>query len=110
MTVACYIATADSGSPLFTPTWTKVGTIVVGGGGGASTTTRAGQTLTVVRDGLTQRGGTCPEFGIAIESEANPGGSVTFTSVTYETAVTGPNETSATAAGVSAVPFTVIPT
>ena len=110
MTVACYIATADSGSPLFTPTWTKVGTIVVGGGGGASTTTRTGQTLTVVRDGLTQRGGTCPEFGIAIESEANPGGSVTFTSVTYETAVTGPTETSATAAGVSAVPFTVIPT
>lgn len=108
--VACYIATADTGSPNFTPTWTKVGTITAGGAGGNnSTTTRTGLTLTVVRDGLTQRGGTTAEFGIAIESELNPGGSVTFTSVTYETATTGPTETSGTAAGVSPVPFMVVP-
>jgi hypothetical protein len=36
MVVACYIATADSGSPNFTPTWTKVGTISAGGIGGTS--------------------------------------------------------------------------
>lgn len=110
MTVACYIATADSGSPLFTPTWTKVGTITAGGIGGlSSTTTRTGLTLTVVRDGLTQRGGTTAEFGVAIESELVSGGTLTFTSVTYETATTGPTETSGTAAGVSPVPYMVIP-
>jgi hypothetical protein len=108
--VACYIATADSGSPNFTPTWTKVGTISAGGIGGTSgTTTRAGLTLTVVRDGLTQRGGTTAEFGVAIESELVAGGTLTFTSVTYETATTGPTETSGTAAGVSPVPYMVIP-
>lgn len=108
--VGIYIATADSGSPLFTPTWTLVGSLSVNGLGGASaTTSRTGRALTVVRDGLTQRGGTCPEFGIGITSELVSGGSVTFTSVTYETA-TAPTETSATAAGISPVPYTVIPT
>jgi hypothetical protein len=86
-----------------------VGTYTVGGGGGASaTTTRSGLSVAVTRDGLGQRGGTCPEFGIGIYSELVAGGSVTFTSVTYDTA-TAPTETSATAAGVSPIPFTVIP-
>jgi hypothetical protein len=109
VTIGVYIATADSGATLYTPTWTLVGSLVVGGlGGGSSTTSRAGQSITVVRDGLTQRGGTCPEFGIAITRELVSGGSVTFTSVTYSTA-TAPTETSATAAGISSVPYTVIP-
>lgn len=110
MTVSVYIATADSGSPNFTPTWTLVGSVNVNGLGGSTlNTTRTGLSLTVVRDGLTQRGGTCHEFGISITSEVVSGGSVTFTSVTYETA-TAPTETSATAAGIAAVPYTVIPT
>jgi hypothetical protein len=109
LVVGLYIATADSGSPNFTPTWTLVGTYTVGGGGGASaTTTRSGLSVAVTRDGLGQRGGTCPEFGIGIYSELVAGGTVTFTSVTYDTA-TAPTETSATAAGVSPIPFTVIP-
>jgi hypothetical protein len=109
VTVGVYIATADSGATLYTPTWTLVGSITVGGLGGSSpTTSRSGQTVTVTRDGLTQRGGSCPEFGIAITSELVSGGTVTFTNVTYSTA-TAPTETSATAAGVSAVPYTVIP-
>ncbi len=109
LVVGLYIATADSGSPNFTPTWTLVGTYTVGGGGGASaTTTRSGLSVAVTRDGLGQRGGTCPEFGIGIYSELVTGGTVTFTSVTYNTA-TAPTETSATAAGVSPIPFTVIP-
>lgn len=109
LVVGLYIATADSGSPNFTPTWTLVGTYTVGGGGGASaTTTRSGLSVAVTRDGLGQRGGTCPEFGIGIYSELVSGGTVTFTSVTYDTA-TAPTETSATAAGVSPIPFTVIP-
>jgi hypothetical protein len=108
--VGVYIATADSGSPNFTPTWTLCGSVTVGGLGGASaTTTRSGQSITVVRDGLTQRGGTTPEFGIAITRELVSGGSITFTNVTYSTA-TAPTETSATAAGVAPVPYTVIPT
>jgi hypothetical protein len=107
--VGIYIATADSGSPNFTPTWTLVGSLTVGGLGGTSaTTSRTGRTITVVRDGLTQRGGTCPEFGVVISSEVVTGGTLTFTSVAYATA-TAPTETSATAAGVSAVPYTVIP-
>jgi len=110
VTVGVYIATSDSGATLFTPTWTLVGSITVGGVGGTSpTTSRSGQTVTVVRDGLTQRGGSCPEFGIAITSELVSGGTVTFTNVTYSTA-TAPTETSATAAGISPVPYTVIPT
>ena len=109
LVVGLYIATADSGSPLFTPTWTLVGTYTVGGGGGASaSTTRSGLSMVVNRDGLGQRGGTTPEFGIGIYSELVTGGSVTFTSVTYDTA-TAPTETSATAAGISPIPFTVIP-
>lgn len=110
VTVGVYIATADSGAALFTPTWTLVGSITVGGVGGTSpTTSRSGQTVTVTRDGLTQRGGSCPEFGIAITSELVSGGTLTFTNVTYSTA-TAPTETSATAAGISPVPYTVIPT
>ncbi len=109
LVVGVYIATADSGSPNFTPTWTLVGTLSVGGVGGTGlTTTRSGLSLAVTRDGLGQRGGTCPEFGIGIYSELVTGGSVTFTSVTYETATT-PTDTSATAAGVSPIPYTVIP-
>ncbi len=109
VTVGVYIATADSGSPNFTPTWTLVGSLTVGGVGGTSaTTSRTGRTITVVRDGLTQRGGTTPEFGIVIASEAVAGGTLTFTNVTYATA-TAPTETSATAAGVAAVPYTVLP-
>ena len=109
MVVSVYIATADSGSPNFTPTWTLVGSVNVNGlGGSVLNTTRTGLSITVVRDGLTQRGGTCPEFGIAITSEVMPGGSVTFNSVTYETA-TALTETSATADGIAAVPYTVIP-
>jgi len=109
LVVGLYIATADSGSPNFTPTWTLVGTYTVGGGGGASaSTTRSGLSMVVTRDGLGQRGGTTPEFGIGIYSELVTGGSVTFTSVTYDTA-TAPTETSATAAGISPIPFTVIP-
>lgn len=109
LTVGVYIATADSGSPNFTPTWTLVGSLNVGGGSGTLNTTRSGLSVTVVRDGLTQRGGTCPEFGIAITTEIVSGGSVTFTSVTYSTA-TAATETSATAAGVAPVLYTVIPT
>ena len=110
VTVGVYIATADSGATLYTPTWTLVGSITVGGLGGSSpTTSRTGQTVTVTRDGLTQRGGSCPEFGIAITSELVSGGTLTFTNVTYSTA-TAPTETSATAAGISPVPYTVIPT
>jgi hypothetical protein len=109
LVVGVYISTADSGSPNFTPTWTLVGTLSVGGVGGTGlTTTRSGLSLAVTRDGLGQRGGTCPEFGIGIYSELVTGGSVTFTSVTYETA-TAPTETSATAAGISPIPYTVIP-
>lgn len=109
VTVGVYIATADSGATLYTPTWTLVGSITLGGTGGASaTTSRSGQTVTVTRDGLTQRGGSCPEFGIAITSELVAGGTLTFTNVTYSTAG-ALTETSATAAGVSAVPYTVIP-
>lgn len=109
LVVGVYIATADSGSPNFTPTWTLVGTLSVGGVGGTGlTTTRSGLSLAVTRDGLGQRGGTCPEFGIGIYSELVTGGSVTFTSVTYETATT-PTDTSATASGVSPIPYTVIP-
>lgn len=109
VTVGVYIATADSGATLYTPTWTLVGSITVGGLGGSSpTTSRTGQTVTVTRDGLTQRGGSCPEFGIAITSELVSGGTVTFTNVTYSTA-TAPTETSATAAGISPVSYTVIP-
>lgn len=109
LTVGVYIATADSGATLYTPTWTLVGSLNVGGGATTLNTTRSGLSVTVVRDGLTQRGGTCPEFGIAITSEVVAGGSVTFTSVTYSTATAG-TETSATAAGVAPVPYTVIPT
>lgn len=108
VTIGVYIATADSGSPNFTPTWTKVASVNVNGASGASTTTRTGRSITVIRDGLTQRGGTTPEFGIGIESELVPGGSVTFTNVKYDLAVIGSTETPATAAGVSPVPFTVI--
>lgn len=107
-TIGVYIATADSGATLYTPTWTKVASVSVNGGSGASTTTRTGLTVTVVRDGLTQRGGTCPEFGIGIESELISGGTLTFTSVKYDLAVTGATETPATGGGASPVPFTVI--
>lgn len=109
VTVGIYIATADSGSPNFTPTWTKVASVSVPGGAGSATTSRTGRTVTVTRDGLTQRGGTTAEFGIAIEAQTVPGGALTFTNVKYDLAVTAPTETSATAAGVAPVPFTVIP-
>lgn len=109
VTVGVYIATADSGSPNFTPTWTKVASVNVNGSSGSATTSRTGRTVTVTRDGLTQRGGTCPEFGIGIESELVTGGTLTFTSVGYSTATTAPTETSATATGVAPVPFTVVP-
>jgi hypothetical protein len=109
VTVGVYIATSDSGAALYTPTWTLAGSITVGGTGGTSpTTSRSGQTVTVTRDGLTQRGGSCPEFGIAITSELVSGGTLTFTNVNYSTAA-ALTETSATPAGFSTVPYTVIP-
>ena len=86
--------------------WELVSVLRVYGDGGGSSTARTNQTQTVTVDGLGQHAGR--EFGIVLYDELVEGGAIdSFDSVVYSTAGS-PTETSATAGGVSPVPYVVI--
>lgn len=82
--------------------WVKRATETYNGSAGSSSTTLSNQTKTITADGL----GLNDDFGINIESEFVPGGSLNFDQVQYETA--SQTSVTATPTGANDVPFFVL--